>query len=233
MVKYTVSRTLHWQGQISNKAAQVCKMFGLTADRLAERCVSHDCQVEINDGDIVFITGPSGAGKSVLLNELGKSVPAHDMVSLDQIELADSSGAPGAAKAGPAGKTLIDYVDGDLVTSLRILSTAGLGDVFCILSQPANLSDGQKYRFRLAMALATGKKFIFADEFCSNLDRITAAVISYNVHKFAKRNGVTFILASSHQDILVDLAPDVLIVKELCGPTQVVYKTNRHHRGDG
>lgn len=214
MAKYTVSRTLHWQGQISDKATQVCRIFGLTADKLTERNVSHDCQVEINDGDIVYITGPSGAGKSILLNELAKSVPAQDMVSLDQIEL-------------PAGKTLIDYVDGDLVTSLRLLSTAGLGDVFCILSQPANLSDGQKYRFRLAMALATGKKFIFADEFCSNLDRITAAVISYNVHKFAKRNGVTFILASSHDDILLDLAPDVLIVKELCGPTQVIYRRTR------
>jgi len=235
MPTYTLSRTLHWQGQISEKAAQVCRMFGLTADRLAERSVHHNCQVEINDGDIVYITGPSGAGKSIVLNELAKSVPAQDMVSLDQIELADSAEAaaprpaelvakPQAAKAGPTEKTLIDYVNGDFVTSLRILSTAGLGDVFCILSRPANLSDGQKYRFRLAMALATGKKFVFADEFCSNLDRITAAVISYNVHKFAKRNGVTFILASSHKDILLDLAPDVLIVKELCGPTQVIYK---------
>jgi len=189
-------------------------MFGLTADRLAERRVSHDCQVEINDGDIVYITGPSGAGKSILLNELARCLPAQDVVSLDQIAL-------------PAGKTLIDYVDGDLVTSLRILSTAGLGDVFCILNQPANLSDGQKYRFRLAIALAMGRKFIFADEFCSNLDRITAAVISYNVRKFAKRNGVAFILASSHEDIMLDLAPDVLIVKELCGPTQVIYKNSR------
>lgn len=214
MAKYTVSKTLHWQGQISDKAAQVCRMFGLTADRLAERSVSHNCQVEINDGDIVYITGPSGAGKSVLLNELAKSVPTQDMVRLDQIEL-------------PAERTLIDYVAGDLVTSLRILSTAGLSDVFCILSQPGQLSDGQKYRFRLAMALAAEKKFVFADEFCSNLDRITAAVISYNVHKFAKRNRVAFILASSHKDILLDLSPDVLIVKELCGPTQILYKDTR------
>lgn len=214
MAKYTFFRTLDWQGQISDKAAQVCKMFGLTVDRLAERRVIHDCQVEIDDGDIVYITGPSGAGKSIILNGLSKSVPAEDMVNLDKIEL-------------PAEKSLIDYIDDDFVTSLRILSTAGLGDVFCILNQPANLSDGQKYRFRLAMALSTRRKFIFADEFCSNLDRITAAVISYNVHKFAKRNGVTFILASSHQDILLDLAPDVLIVKELCGPTQVVYKDTR------
>jgi len=69
-----------------------------------------------------------------------------------------------------------------------------------------------------------GKKFVFADEFCSNLDRVTAAVISYNVHKFAKRTGVTVILAASHEDILVDLGPDVLVIKELSGPARVVYK---------
>jgi ABC-type ATPase with predicted acetyltransferase domain len=74
------------------------------------------------------------------------------------------------------------------------------------------------------MALAAGKKFVFADEFCSNLDRITAAVIAYNIHKFAKRAGMTFILAGSQEDILLDLAPDVLVVKELSGQTQVIYK---------
>lgn len=74
------------------------------------------------------------------------------------------------------------------------------------------------------MALAAGKKFVFADEFCSNLDRITAAVIAYNIHKFAKRGGMTFILAGSHEDILLDLAPDVLVVKELSCQAQVIYK---------
>jgi hypothetical protein len=214
MPKYSVSKTFHWQGQISDKAAQVCRTFGLTADRLTERTVTHTCQVEINDGDIVYITGPSGSGKTILLNELAESVPASERVCLGEIELT-------------AGKTLIDCIDGNLYTSLSLLSTAGLSDVFCMLSQPTELSDGQKYRFRLAVALATGKKFIFADEFCSNLDRISAATISYNVHKFAKRNGVTFVLASSHDDILLDLAPDVLITKELCGPTQVIYKRKR------
>jgi ABC-type ATPase with predicted acetyltransferase domain len=74
------------------------------------------------------------------------------------------------------------------------------------------------------MALSAKKKFVFADEFCSNLDRITAAAISYNIHKFAKKTGTIFILASSHEDILLDLAPDVLVVKELSGPTQVIYR---------
>jgi len=77
------------------------------------------------------------------------------------------------------------------------------------------------------MAMAAKKKFIFADEFCSELDRITAAVISYNIHKFAKRTGTTFILASSHDDIMLDLAPDVLVVKELSAKTQVIYKKKK------
>jgi ABC-type ATPase with predicted acetyltransferase domain len=211
MTTYSISKSFGWQGKITEKAAQVCRMFGLTVDRLSERNVTYDCRLEINDGDIVYITGPSGAGKSVLLGELERAIPASERMNLAGIKL-------------PSDKTLIDCIDGDLLTSLRTLSTAGLNDVFCVLNQPANLSDGQKYRFRLAMALAAGKKFVFADEFCSNLDRITAAVISYHLRKFAKRTGTTFILASSHDDILLDLAPDVLVIKELSGPAQIIYK---------
>jgi len=192
-------------------------MFGLTTDRLTERRLTANLQVEINDGDIVYITGPSGAGKSVLLKELEKSVPAKDKTNLAEIKL-------------PSSKTLVDCIDGDFLTGLAVLSTAGLNDVFCILNQPRNLSDGQKYRFRLAIALAEKKKFVFADEFCSSLDRITAAVISYNVHRFAKRTGTIFILAASHDDILLDLAPDVLVVKELSGETQVIYKVDRRRK---
>lgn len=211
MVTYSVSKTFSWEGTISEDSAAVMRMFGLTVERLTERAVSHNCTVEINAGDIIYITGPSGAGKSVLLKELEKLVPACEKVNLNEIKL-------------PRNKTLIDCLDGDFLQSLRLLSTAGLNDVFCVLNQPANLSDGQKYRFRLAMALAAGKKFVFSDEFCCELDRITAAVVAYNIHKFARKAGVTFILAGSHEDILLDLAPDVLVIKGLSGPTQVIYK---------
>ena len=211
MQTYNVSKSFGWRGTITDKVASVCRMFGLTIDRLTERKVNYGCKLQISDGDIVYLSGPSGAGKSVLLRELEKSVPASDRINLEEIKLPDN-------------KTLIDCIDAGLLDSLKVLSLAGLNDCFCILNQPRNLSDGQKYRFRLAMALAAKKKFIFADEFCSELDRITAAVISYNIHKFAKRTGTIFILASSYDDILLDLSPDVLVAAELSGKTEVIYK---------
>ncbi len=211
MTRYNISKSFAWQGTISERNAAVMRMFGLTADRFTENAAQHNCQLEINAGDIVYITGPSGAGKSVLLRELEKAVSAEERINLNDIDL-------------PADKTLIECVDGDLMRALKTLSIAGLNDVFCILNTPANLSEGQKYRFRLASAIRSGKKSIFADEFCSNLDRVSASVISHNIRKHARFLGVTFILASCHDDLLADLQPDVLVIKELSGKTEVVYK---------
>jgi ABC-type ATPase with predicted acetyltransferase domain len=214
MTAFSISKCIKWQGTMTDRAIEVCRMFGLTVDRLTGRHRNHSCQLEINAADVVYITGASGTGKSVLLKELQKCVPASDRIDLTQIDL-------------PSDKTLIDCVQGDLLTSLRFLSIAGLNDCFCILNQPSRLSEGQQYRFRLAMALAARKKFVFADEFCSGLDRVTALVISQRIREFAKRTGTTFILASSHQDVVLDLAPDVLVTRDFTNPPQVVYKKRR------
>ncbi len=211
MATFNISKTFRHSLKITEKVSAVMRMFGLTVERLGKRTETLRCSLEINAGDIVCITGPSGAGKSVLLTEMESAVPECERINLNDVKLAGE-------------QTLIDCIEGDFMSALKLLSIAGLSDVFCVLNQPANLSEGQKYRFRLAAALAAGKKFIFADEFCSNLDRITASVISYNIHKFAKKTGVTFILAASQDDMLADLSPDVLVVKELSGVTEVVYK---------
>jgi ABC-type ATPase with predicted acetyltransferase domain len=214
MATYKISKTFKRWGAVTDKVASVCRMFGLTVERLNRQRFTYTCRLEIDDGEIIYITGPSGAGKSVLLSELQKAIPDGEKVNLADISLPDD-------------RTLIDCIDADLSEGLRFLSLAGLNDCFCILNQPANLSAGEQYRFRLAMALAMGKKFIFADEYCSGLDNVTAAVISYRLRKFAKSTGTTFILASSRDDVLSDLAPDVLVVTQLSGPAEVIYSGKR------
>jgi ABC-type ATPase with predicted acetyltransferase domain len=211
MGEYNVSKSFAWEGEITEKGAAVMRMFGLTTDRLAEGRREYGSRLKIEEGDIVYITGPSGSGKSVLLAELERYIRPEERVNLNEVEV-------------PVGKSVIDSIEGDFLTSLRLLSTAGLNDCFCVLRRAGNLSEGQKYRFRLAMSLAAGKKFIFADEFCANLDRITASVIAFNIGRYARRHKVTFILAASHDDILADLSPDVLVLKELSGEDEVIYK---------
>lgn len=214
MATYEIARRFSWPGPLSERAARVCRMFGLTLDRLNDRAAHHRCRLDIRPGDVVYITGPSGCGKSVLLRELERAVPAAESVNLAEIALPDD-------------RPVIDCFDSDIMTSLHVLSRVGLSEVFCMLNRPSNLSDGQKYRFRLAQAMTAGKPFIFADEFSGELDRITAATLAFNVRKFARRTGTTFVLASSHDDILIDLAPDVLVVKDFCGPANVIYAMPR------
>lgn len=222
MMRFHIDKQFRSSPLMTERVSTVMRMFGLSVDRFDEHSRSHKCYVRVNDGDVVYITGPSGAGKSVLLREMQKQIAPDKRISIDDIEL-------------PNDRAVIDCVPAQTtLEALCLLGYAGLSDVFCVLTPPANLSEGQKYRFRLACAFAqcsgvpeagtAGKPYIFADEFCSNLDRITAAVIAYNVRKFSKREGTTFFLASSHEDILADLQPDVLIVKHFTGPAEVTYK---------
>jgi len=263
-MRISVERKFEMKPERSEQVTAVMRMFGVGIERLKERNATHSCTVEVNDGDIVYITGPSGAGKSVLLREMQAAVVEEERINIDDIppdqhktvidcivtfmeNAVALNGCPSSLrfaeaggcatriveraasivtdirKAQPAGKT-------GIVEAMSLLSSTGLSDVFCMLNAPANLSEGQKYRYRLACALASGKKFVFADEFCSNLDRITAAVIAYNVRRFAKRNGITFFLASAHEDILADLQPDVLVVKGFTGEAEVSYKNHKSQK---
>jgi len=214
MAIFNLAKRYPWQGPLTRRATQICRMFGLTIDRLTDSAPMHQCRLDLRPGDIVYITGPSGSGKSVLLRALREVVGAGESIDLAELAL-------------PGDKSVIDCFDSDVVSSLRTLGTVGLSEVFSILNRPCHLSDGQKYRFRLAQALAAQKPFVFADEFCSDLDRITAATVSFNIHKFAKRTETTFVLASCHEDILIDLAPDVVVIKDFSGPAEVILKDRR------
>jgi hypothetical protein len=213
----------------SEAVLKAAEMFGIGLDETYEVTLYDGLVLDVRPGDVVFAAGPSGSGKSVLLVRLAEALrrawgDEARLVDLASVQLAD--------------RPVIDLMRPPLETALRRLSTAGLADAFVLLRTPRELSDGQRYRMRLAKAieacapdgraLACGSRLsgggaaaggaattalLFADEFCSTLDRLCARAVAYRVRRLAREEGVTVLAASAHDDLIEDLAPDVLITR--------------------
>jgi len=178
---------------------EVSDLFGLP-EREPPHIVAENVALDVRPGDVVLFTGPSGSGKSSLLREAAKQLGAADAFAL---ELPD---AP-----------LIDALPGTVEERLALLSGCGLSEARLLLRTPGELSEGQRYRFRLAFALASGTqarmpvppKWIAADEFTATLDRTLAKVVAFNLRKLAGRTGVGVLAATTHDDVADDLNPDL------------------------
>jgi len=208
MASYVLSKSFGGGVESTEKVLAVAGMFGLGADHGREVKVLEDFEISIGAGEVVYVTGASGAGKSLILRLLKEQMEG--VLDLGELEI-------------PEGKALVDCFAGELEEALKWLSLAGLSDAFAILRKPGELSEGQRYRFGLALALAQKPGVVMIDEFCAGLDRVTAAVVAHNVRKFADRFGVTFVLATSHDDLLEDLEPDVVVVKQYGSGCEVFY----------
>lgn len=207
----------------SPRVVEVAAMFGLGADQTHRLAVVPLTEIALRAGQLVFVTGASGSGKSTLLRLVGEALGDRP-----DVERVDFAGLP-----DPKDEAVIDAVDGGrlpLDRVLRLLSLAGLNDAFVMLRRPGELSDGQRYRFRLAQVMARVEAtprdqwvVVLADEFGATLDRTTASALSRNVRRWVDQSKrVCFIAATTHDDLLEPLGPDVLIEKHLGSGIEVV-----------
>ena len=83
-------------------------------------------------------------------------------------------------------KPLIETVGATVEQGLELLSKVGLNDAFLFLRTYSQLSDGQKYRYRIAKLIESDKQWWLMDEFAACLDRDTAKIIAFNLQKIAR-----------------------------------------------
>lgn len=197
---YLINKKFSTNVKRTERVLEIAEAFGLGLDE-RHFVVFDNLELTIEDGDVIYITGQSGSGKSTILNEL-KSLMAKDGLKVADIEQAEMLDEP-----------IIDQLCPTISEALQIFSLVGLSDANLYLRRPKELSDGQRYRFTLAKLIESGAQVWFADEFLAVLDRITAKNIAFNLQKIARKCGATLIVATTHTDLVNDLAPDTYILK--------------------
>ena len=205
------------QTPLTERTIEVAEAFGLGVDEEQEHVLYKDFEVKLTMGDVVYITGDSGSGKSVLLRALRDDL-GEEAATMAELE-------------APEDRPIIDLVGNSFQSALRLLSKVGLNDAFLFLRRPSHLSDGQRYRFKIAQLLDLGRPYWLCDEFCSTLDRPTAKIVAYNVQKLARRSGATLIVATTHTDLLDDLCPSVHIRKGWGTEISINYHSNAEASG--
>ncbi|MCH8488113.1 MAG: ABC transporter ATP-binding protein, partial [Candidatus Cyclonatronum sp.] len=190
-----------------------------------------DVSVSFEKGEFTTIVGPSGSGKTTLLNMLGGlDKPTSGTVEVDGNNI---TGMKDSAlidfRLQNIGFVFQHYNLIPVFTALEnvsfimllqnrskaemderakaLLEAVGLGDRFD--ARPKQLSGGQQQRVAVARALASGPKFILADEPTANLDSASAMNLLDIMEKMNREQNITFIF-STHDQRVIDRARRVV-----------------------
>lgn len=200
MTAYTISKKFTSSVERSSRVLEVAEAFGLgLSDK--EFVVYENLVVNVEPADVVYITGQSGSGKSLLLRDLVDQMRAQGLkvTDLNDIVLEE--------------RPVIELVGTSTGHAAEILAKAGISDAWIYIRKPSELSDGQRYRLKLAIVMDSDADVWVADEFGAVLDRVTARVVAFNMQKTSRRAGKTLIVATTHTDMIAELGPNLLISK--------------------
>lgn len=215
--KFVINIAYKTRTLVTPRTVAVSEAFGLGVDEHREHVIYDNVELKIGPQDVVYITGESGSGKSVLLRELAKDLSGENVTDVAKITV--NSRLP-----------LVETLGRSFHEALELLCRVGLNDAFLFVRRYDQLSDGQKYRYRLAKLIETGAQYWVMDEFCSTLDRETAKIVAFNVQKQARSMGCAVLAATCHGDLLEDLAPSVYVHKGLGRRVTVRYFPNEVNR---
>jgi len=210
---FNISVSFTQEPSLGTRTARVAEAFGVGLEQKTFT-VFKNTEIDIRLGDVIYITGDSGGGKSVLLQELYNRLTS----------FSDIFGMVASDKEFSVNDDiLVDSLGRTVDEAISYLSFAGLNDAYLFLRRYSDLSDGQKYRYKIAKLLSLNRDVIIFDEFCSMLDRETAKAVAFCIQKLIRKSKKTLIVATAHHDLIQDLSPSVLIRKNYGYETDVTY----------
>ncbi|MCA3034214.1 MAG: ATP-binding cassette domain-containing protein [Rhodocyclaceae bacterium] len=202
--RYEVPSTQHSQA--------IMDAFGVDGRCLTQTIIK-DFPLEVSGGNIIFIGGPSGTGKSLLLRALDVSKVSENIL-IHRVRSGKEEYTVGWMSDLPDGVPLIEHLASKfgMDKALSALNQAGLSEAFVYLKPFNLLSRGQKYRARLA-ALALGDEQVWLiDEFCADLDPLTAKIVATNLRKHViKYQRIAVVAAANYQHFIDALRPTRIV----------------------
>lgn len=186
--------------------------FGIDSARVRTKLVG-PVDIDLVAGNVVLITGSSGAGKSVLLEALSGVKPPSGLIVRGDRRPCRALIAK--LKPLPERTPLLQYFGNryGAETAFDTLCRVGLSEAMIFIKPFSLLSMGQRYRAMLADLLLKHADVWLIDEFCSNVDPITAAIIAAQIRRLARRLGVIVVAAAANTTHFIDsLAPDIIYV---------------------
>ena len=206
----------------------VSKSYGNGAPALS------NLNLEIEDGEFVFVVGASGSGKSTFIKLLLKELnPTEGMITVGNIKLSKLKSRGVAKYRRKLGVVFQDFrllQDRDVYSNIafaqhvigaspreikrnvaRVLSLVGLSEKY--RSNPNELSGGEQQRVALARALVNKPDILLADEPTGNLDPENSWEIMKLLDKVNKQ-GTTVIVVTHNLEIVEAMNKRVITMKK-------------------
>ncbi len=179
-------------------------------------------QVLEHPGCVVLITGPSGSGKSTALATARRTLRTCAV-------LVRRDGSPRTLATD--SRRMIEMATGVSTRAwLGFLADAGLAEARLLNRRARELSDGQRSRLALALMLAATARVrrptaLIVDEFAALLDRATAQSCAASLARAIRRSAGdaprSLMIATSHEDLIDALRPDVHVSLDARRPARV------------
>jgi len=197
--------------QLSQATAELLAAFGLGGQVGRRMTLASLPPLNLLAPGVILCTGPSGSGKSQSIRLLSIAADAdrrhHPPPPAPDLPLIESW--PGLAASDAVAR----------------LTAVGLADPVTWVRTPSELSTGQRARLDLCRAIHAPGGLVLIDEFCNALDRVTARAVAWRASRIIRRLGLTAILATSHDDLAADVAPDLHVTCRWGGESSIEYPT--------